>query len=182
MLPFHALPPEVRAILAKYAAPPLLVAHLIVVHDVAVQLIEQLAVAWPLLVYDRQGVLIGAATHDIGKTAYPDELSGPGTRHEEIGPQLLLESGFPETIARFARTHARWQEDISVQLEDMLVAFADTIWKGKRDAILEQAIAAQIADQCQEEIWAIYLKLDDIAAELAQGAHERILWQGEHPL
>lgn len=181
-MPFHELPPEVLEILAKYAAPPRLVAHLMVVHDVAVRLIEHLAVSWPLLEYDRHNVLIGAATHDVGKIVYPDELTGPGTHHEEIGPQLLLESGFSETSARFARTHARWKQEASVQLEDLLVAFADTVWKGKRDTFLEQAIASMIASQCQEEIWAVYMQLDDIAGELAQGAHERILWQGEHSL
>lgn len=94
----------------------------------------------------------------------------------------LPESGFSETSARFARTHARWKQGASVQLEDLLVGFADTIWKGKRDEVLEQAIAAQIASQCQEEVWAVYMKLDDIAGELAQDAPERILWQGKHPL
>jgi len=181
-MPFHELPPEVLEILAKYAAPPRLVAHLIVVYDVAVRLIEQLAVSWPLLEYDQHCVLIGAATHDVGKIVYPDELTGPGTLHEEIGPQLLLENGVPETSARFARTHAQWKQDVSVQLEDLLVAFADTIWKGKRDTFLEQEIASQIASQCRKETWAVYLKLDDIADELAQGAHGRILWQGKHPL
>jgi hypothetical protein len=35
-MPFHDLPPEVLAILTKYDAPPRLVAHLTVVHDVAI--------------------------------------------------------------------------------------------------------------------------------------------------
>lgn len=179
---FHGLPPEVLDILAKYAVPPRLVAHLTVVHDVAITLIKQLDASWPILEYDRKRVLIGAATHDVGKAVYINELSGPGTQHEGIGPQLLLESGLPETYARFARTHARWNQDISAQLEDLLVAFADTIWKGKRDESLEQEIAQQIAKQCQEETWQVYMKLDDIACDLAKGAHDRILWQGKHAL
>lgn len=181
-MPFHDLPPEAQAALAKYAAPPRLIAHLIVVHDVAVRLIEYLAIAWPELAYSQQDVLLGAATHDIGKVVYPDELTGPGARHEEVGPQLLLESDFTANSARFARTHSRWQQDASVQLEDVLVAFSDTIWKGKRDTILEQALVSYIASQSQEEVWKVYIKLDEIADELAQGAHERILWQGEHAL
>lgn len=32
---------------------------------------------------------VGTATHDVGKTVYRNELTGPGTQHEEIGPQLL---------------------------------------------------------------------------------------------
>lgn len=179
---FHDLPPEAQTVLAKYAAPPRLVAHLIVVHDIAVQLVARLATTWPLLTYDQQDVLLGAAIHDVGKVVYPDELTDPGSRHEEIGPRLLLESGFPANFARFARTHARWQQDDSAQLEDLLVAFADTIWKGRRNEALERAIASHIASQSQEEVWEVYIKLDDIADELAQGAHERILWQGQHSL
>jgi hypothetical protein len=177
---FHELPPEVLDILAKYAAPPRLVAHLTIVHDVAITLIKQLDISWPMLEYDRERVLMGAATHDVGKAVYTNELTGPGTQHEEIGPQLLLESGFQETHARFARTHAQWDRELSVQLEDGFVAFADTIWKGKRDEGLEQEIAHQIARRCQEEPWQVYMKLDDIACELAKDAHERILWQGKH--
>ncbi|SRR5260370_40135313 len=181
-MPFHELLPEVLNILTKYAAPPRLVAHLTVVHDVAVTLIKQLEACWPMLEYDQKCVLIGAATHDVGKAVYTNELTGPGAQHEEIGPQLLLESGFPEIHARFARTHAQWDREAPVQLEDVLVAFADTIWKGKRDGALEQELASQIARQCRENLWKVYMKLDDIACELAKGAHERILWQGKYTL
>ncbi len=63
-----------------------------------------------------------------------------------------------------------------------LVAFADTIWKGKRNEALEREIAQQIARRCREETWEVYMKLDDIACELAKDAHDRILWQGKYPL
>lgn len=179
---FHELPPEVLDILTKYAVSPRLVAHLTVVHDVAVRLITQLDATWPTLEYDKQLVLFGAATHDVGKTVYPNELTGPGTQHEVIGPQLLLESGFPEIYARFARTHARWSQEATVQMEDVLVAFADTIWKGKRDDVLEREIVAHIVRQSQQELWEVYMKLDDIAVQLAIDAHDRVLWQGKHPL
>jgi hypothetical protein len=176
---FRNLPPEALAVLAHYAAPPRLVAHLTVVHDVAVMLCEQLSTRWPHLDYDRVAVTRGAAIHDIGKIAYPDELTGPGSQHEEIGPHLLLQQGWPEAYARFARTHARWHEEPAARLEDMLVAFADTIWKGKRDEQLEQALTWHIAQQIQQEPWDVYMKLDDLAEELARDAHERILWQGQ---
>ncbi len=181
-MPFQELPSDVLEILTKYAASPRLVAHLTIVHDVAITLLKQIDTCWPLLDYDRERVLIGAATHDVGKTVYPNELTGPGSHHEEIGPQLLLESGFPETHARFARTHGQWDREASVQLEDTLVAFADTIWKGKRNEALEREIAQQIARRCREETWEVYMKLDDIACELAKDAHDRILWQGKYPL
>jgi hypothetical protein len=178
----HDLPPRALEILAKYAAPPRLVAHLTVVHDVAIALIGLSDIHWPQLLYDRDRVLLGAAIHDIGKVVHTDELTGPGNQHEELGPQLLLESGLPETCARLARTHARWKQEAAVQLEDLLVAFADTIWKGKRDEELEQAIIQQIAQQSHEDEWQVYMKFDDLACELARGAHERILWQGAYAL
>ena len=179
-MPFHELSPEARDLLAKYAAPPRLVAHLTIVHDVALKLIKHLSACWPMLEFDHQCVLFGAATHDIGKAVVPSELTGPGSQHEKIGPQLLLESGFPEAYARSARTHAQWDQEASPQLEDTLVAFADTIWKGKRDEALEQEMTQQIARQCQEELWQVYIKLDDIANDLAKDAHDRILWQGKY--
>ncbi|HET8911673.1 MAG TPA: HD domain-containing protein [Ktedonobacteraceae bacterium] len=181
-MPFQELPAEVREMLAKYAASPRLVAHLTVVYDVAVALVKQLSIIWPSLVYDQESVLLGAATHDIGKIRYPNELTGPGDQHEEIGPQMLRENGFPEKHARFARTHARWDRETPVKLEDTLVAFADTIWKGQRNNDLEQEITQQIASQIQEEAWNVYMKLDDLTSELEKGAHERILWQGKYPV
>jgi hypothetical protein len=179
---FHELPPEAQDILTKFGAAPRLIAHLTIVHDVADQLIQQLNIIWPMLEYDQKRVLFGAATHDVGKTICTNELTGPGTRHEEIGPQLLLENGFPEPYARFARTHAQWDQESSVQLEDLLVAFADTIWKGKRDEALEKELSRQIMLQCHDEVWDVYMKIDDLASDLAKGAHDRILWQGTHIL
>jgi putative nucleotidyltransferase with HDIG domain len=179
---FQQLPPEILNILATLNAPPRLIAHLEVVHDTALMLIHNLSETWPDLDFDKQSVLFGAATHDIGKALYTGELVDQGTHHEEVGPQLLRDFDFPEKYARFARTHARWQQEPVIQLEDVLVAFADTIWKGKRDAELEQEIAQQIAGRTQEEVWDVYMKLDDIANELAVDAHGRILWQGNYPV
>ena len=51
-------------------------------------------------------MLFGAATHDIGKTPHPAELSGPGSAHEEAGRELLLSLGGSPRLARFAATHA----------------------------------------------------------------------------
>ena len=40
-----------------------------------------------------------------------------------------MESGV-EDLARFCVTHARWESD-GIGLEDLLVALADKLWKGK---------------------------------------------------
>lgn len=176
------LPYEVEQILSKYNAPPRLKAHLILVHDTALMLIKKLSAYWPLLAYDKDAVLLGAATHDIGKIIYTNELSSSGNEHEEIGPRILQEHGFPEKYTRFARTHARWYMETPPTLEDLLVALADTIWKGGRDEKLEQEIVRQISTRCQEEAWSVYMKLDDITCDIAINAHERIIWQGRYPV
>ncbi len=173
----HPLPPEISQLLRGLDAPPKLVAHLALVHAAAVTLTGKLKEQWPDLLYDQQAVLIGAAMHDIGKVLYPRELTQPGNQHEEAGPGLLIAHGLSEDHARFARTHARWQQEDAVQLEDLLVAFADHIWKGARNNLLEEEIARRIAPLCNETFWDVYLQLDEIADELAEGAHERILWQ-----
>lgn len=102
------LPPEIDALLRRMHASPRLIAHLTLVHDVACTLIERLDAAWPTLHYDREAVRIGAVTHDIGKTVHPDEVTHPGYAHEAAGETLLLAQGFPNTLARFARTHGQW--------------------------------------------------------------------------
>ena len=83
------LPAQVVSLLEALHAPPRLVAHLRLVHDVARTIISRLDQAWSSLVYDRQAVLMGAATHDIGKIIHPEELTHPGHEHEKAGEALL---------------------------------------------------------------------------------------------
>jgi hypothetical protein len=108
------LPPEINQLLHDLHAPPKLVAHLTLVHATAFTLSSRLREHWPDLLYDQQAVIIGAATHDIGKIVYPQELTQPGNRHEDAGPGLLIAHGLPEHYARFARTHAQWQQEADV--------------------------------------------------------------------
>jgi putative nucleotidyltransferase with HDIG domain len=127
LMKLRPLPSEVRKLLAVHGAPPHLVAHLELVHDVAWELTEQLAVRLPELKYDRKAVLIGAATHDIGKAVCRNELSERGSRHEELGQQMLLEAGFPAAHARFAWTHGGPKREPNSTIEDLLVRTADAI-------------------------------------------------------
>lgn len=157
------LPTEIVNLLQHLQAPPRLIAHLVIVHAAAVTITEQLARIWPTLSYDKQAALFGAATHAIGKIVYSQELTEPGNQHEEIGPQLLMRNGISAHYARFARTHGRWQEEQPPLFEDLLVAFADKTGKRQRNAALEQAIVQCIEEQTYEEVWSIYIKLDDIA-------------------
>ena len=170
------LPPVVVEFLRGLDASPRLLAHLVLVHDVAARLLEALAETWPHLPVDAGAVLLGAATHDIGKVRVPEELTGPGTAHAVLGQQLLEEHGFPTELARYARTHETWIEEPDVTPEDLLVALADYLWRGKRDAALEGAITSWIADAVSAAPWVVFLDVDDIATDLAQDAPRRLHW------
>lgn len=175
------LPDPVLDLLGRLDAPPQLVAHLTLVHAVACTLIERLAKRWPDLPYDGEAVRVGAATHDIGKVVHRAELGGPGHAHEDDGPALLIQAGYPEALARFARTHGRWASDPGAKLEDLLVAVADTIWKGKRDEHLEGTLVQRITGLTAEEPWVVYMALDEIVQSIAQNADARLAWQAGHP-
>lgn len=173
------LPGEVVHLLEELGAPRLLVAHLTLVHDVALHLITGLDSAWPALAYDHDAVLFGAATHDIGKVKYVGELTAPGRLHEQAGEVLLNGRGYDARLARFARTHGSWPEE-AVRLEDLLVALADAVWRGKRDPLLEGAIGQRIVEQIGAADWHVYATLDDLLSEIAADADGRLEWQRRH--
>ncbi len=170
------LPPEITDLLEKIGASQRLIAHLTLVHDVALKIIHGLGELWPCLEYDKQAVIIGAATHDVGKAIYTTELTEPGNLHEAVGSSLLIEHGFPDSYARFARTHGQWEQ--SSDVEDWLVALADKVWKGARHKELEGRIVQHISLACKEEVWTVYTKFDDLIASIAEGADERLHWYG----
>jgi hypothetical protein len=104
--PILELPAAAARLLVTLGAPPRLAAHLRAVHDVAHHLTAWLGGHHPGLRFDRDAVLFGAATHDIGKAVHTAELSGPGSEHEKAGQQVLLEAGIDPRLARVAATHA----------------------------------------------------------------------------
>ncbi|WP_370947278.1 HD domain-containing protein [Amycolatopsis sp. cg5] len=172
------LPNQATALLETLPAPPRLVAHLRLVHDVACDLAEWL---FPVLPFDREAALFGAATHDIGKILHPAELSGPGSEHERAGYELLLEQGVDEDYARFARTHASWHSP-EIRLEDLVVSLADKIWKAKRVPDLEQLVVDRIAAVGGREKWQVFMELDDLLDRLAATADRRLAYQAAHPV
>ncbi|WP_438318871.1 HD domain-containing protein [Streptomyces sp. HUAS TT3] len=136
---------------------------------------------YPDLAVDRDGVLFGAATHDVGKTLHPEELAGPGSAHEEAGRDLLLRRGFPPALARFAATHACW-DDPAVTVEDLLVSTADKVWKDKRVPELEDRLVKALAAATRREPWEEYLALDDLLARLGADAGHRLAFQSAFPV
>ncbi|MER5737320.1 HD domain-containing protein [Streptomyces sp. NPDC002262] len=179
--PLRALPPEVAELLRSLGAPPRLAAHLRAVHDVAVDLADWVKDRYPDLAVDRDAVLFGAATHDLGKTLHLEELSGPGSAHEAAGRDLLLERGFPPRLAKFAATHASW-DGADVTIEDLLVSTADKVWKDKRVPDLEDRLVQALAAATGREPWEEYLALDDLLTRLGADAAHRLAFQAAFPV
>lgn len=175
------LPDRAAQLLRDLQAPPRLAAHLRAVHDVAHQLVDWITRRCPALPIDGEAVLFGAATHDIGKTAHIDELSGPGSAHEQTGRELLLTHGISPELARFAATHAAWTAP-GIVIEDLLVSVADKIWKNKRVPNLEDLVVAQLAEASGRTPWEEFLALDDILTTIGNGADQRLAFQASYPV
>lgn len=175
------LPARARLLLETLQAPPRLAAHLRAVHDVACQLTDWLRPHCPGLAFDQEAVAFGAAIHDIGKVVHPDELSGPGSAHEQAGYELLLAQGVEDHLARFARTHATWTA-ADVGTEDLLVSLADKVWKAKRVAELEQLVTERLAAAAGQEPWEAFMALDDALDRIAAGADARLAFQAGYPV
>jgi hypothetical protein len=174
------LPPSAAELLVALDAPPRLGAHLRAVHDVAIQILDWLDSGGGVrgVRVDRNAVAFGAATHDIGKTHFRAELSGAGAEHEAAGEALLLSFGVPPYLARFAALHADW-ERADATLEELLVTLADKVWKGRREAGLEQKVAELIAAADGEPAWAVFMRLDDELTRIADTAGERLAFQSQ---
>ena len=173
------LPDGVEDLLDEVGAPPRLVAHLTLVHDVACHLLDTLAIVAPAAELLAAAVQFGAATHDIGKSLHPSELSGLGTKHETAGRQLLDARGAGE-YARFCETHG-FTEFSQLGLEDLTVIVADKIWKGKRVDELEEAFARSAARATPNEFWTIYQEITSKLDQLSEGAADRLSWMSQFP-
>lgn len=176
------LPAEARQILETFKAPPRLIAHLVLVHDAAAEILEAIQTRWPALKIDADIFLFGAAIHDIGKILHPNELTSSGNRHECDGPSLLQQYGVTLERSRFALTHGIWHQEARLELEDLLVALADTVWKGSRIPDLESKVARRISAMLLLEEWEVFLSLDDIISRIADSGEERLAWQRQFAL
>jgi len=154
-------------LLRALGASPWLVRHHELVLEAAVLLCDGLAD----VAFDRDAVLAGAALHDAGKVVHPAEQSAPGHQHEAAGHALLVAHGVPETIARFCITHAAWSEGT---LEDLLVAAADALWKGKRNTALEQALVAKLAAVTGASAWTLFDRVDTLCDAIAADGDARL--------
>lgn len=179
--PLRPLGDQVEGLLRELDAPPRLAAHLRAVHDVGCRLVDWMAREHPSVPLDAGAVLFGAATHDIGKTLHPEELSGPGSAHEAAGRALLLARGVEPALARFAAGHADWNRP-DTTLEDLLVSVADKIWKGRRVQELEDLVVARLAAASGRAVWEEFLAFDDVLTALGRDADGRLAFQAAYPV
>lgn len=163
---------DALALLVRLGAPPHLVRHHELVVEAAERLVRELRRAFPLR-FDVQRVMVGAAVHDVGKITHPTEMNVPGSAHEREGEALLLRHGVAPDIARFCWTHAAWTQD-DRSLEDLLVAAADKLWRGRREAELEQRLVSAIALASAVPEWEAFSRADEIFAHVAADGDDRL--------
>lgn len=163
---------DALALLGSLGATPWLVRHHELVGEAAAIVCDRFARELGL-VFDRDVVLLGAVLHDAGKIVHPAEMSAPGHEHELAGRQLLVEHGVAPAIARFCVTHAGW-DAADATVEDLLVALADKLWKGKRDEGLEQRIVTVVAERIGRPTWDVFDRVDAICDNVAAGGAERL--------
>lgn len=181
----HPLLQEAEVLCQKLNAPLRLQAHLTLVFDVAVKILHQFDRVFGNLKLDQQAVLFGAATHDLGKAVYLDEIKESGKLHEMFGPDILHQHGVPLELARFAQTHAAWKNHETLPtltFEDLLVGLSDNWWKGKRPEPLERAVVQHLQDQKGGDFWLIFNQLDLIAQDITQDSNQRVLWLRQFPV
>jgi HD domain len=165
-------PEDAFRLLVDLGAPQRLVRHHELVVEAASILCRRVSEDFGVA-FHREDVLLGAALHDVGKILYPNEMQAPGHRHEQAGQSLLVERGVKPDLARFCVTHASW--DVPERsLEDLLVALADKLWKGKREQELEAHIIDMLARSARREPWEIFDQLDTICEQIAADGSSRL--------
>jgi len=172
-MPTHhpASVPAALNLLKSLDGPPLLIRHCEIVAEVAWMLSDSMVnLGVP---HDSVLVMVGAALHDAGKILYPEELEGPGNRHEAAGEALLIANGVSIAIARACRTHGSIVND-SLSLEQLLVMAADHLWKGTRRDEIEARIIDMAAGMLSVPRWEAFLLLDPVFESIAAGGTERL--------
>ena len=166
-------PQDVYLFLKSRQAPERLVKHHQLVVEAAEEIIAGLKHNFPNLDCNYQQVSLGSAIHDAGKIIFPNEISSGGSNHELQGEKYLIAAGISPDLARFCRTHAHWN-DLNNTLEDLLVALADTLWKGCREEELEHLAIAKIADLTKQDFWDIFIVADSLFEKISDRGTDRL--------
>jgi HD domain len=148
-----------------------LVQHVTLVGEAAELLILQFQQIG--ILFDADWIRLGVIFHDVGKILHPSELVDRGNRHGAAGETLLLERGIDRKIARCCRSHGQWQQ-LECDFEELVVALADCLWKGKRNTELEYQVIAKVTRMSRQDYWDVFGCLDDRFEEIAAGGDSRL--------
>lgn len=158
-------------LLQRLGAAPRLLRHVQLVGEAADMLVD--AYARLHLDVDGSRIELGVAIHDAGKILHPEEMHGPGSLHEAAGKQLMLENGVQAEIAECCVSHAAWRS-AGLGLEELSVALADKLWKGKREEDLELLVIDRAAERLRTDRWDVFAVLDSVFEGIAAGGTERL--------
>jgi hypothetical protein len=118
------------------------------------------------IAFDADWIRLGVVFHDVGKILHPSELVQKGNQHEATGEILLLANNVDPKIARCCLSHGQWQQ-MECSFEELVVALADNLWKGKRNTELEHKVITTVAELSCQDYWDIFLGLDREFEEVA---------------
>ncbi len=149
---------EAHNLLLRMGAPQSLVTHVRLVSEAAELLLAQLQRLG--IPHDADFVRVAVVLHDSGKILHPEELDGGGDEHERAGEMLLRAQGVDPALARCCISHAQWAQ-MQCSLEELIVALADTLWKGKRNATLEKRVIEMISERLGLAFWDLFIELDN---------------------
>lgn len=158
-------------LLKSLNAPEHLVTHVTLVGEAASKIIECLGAH--KLDFDASFVEVGVVLHDVGKIRHTQEMHQKGSMHEAEGEKILLGLGVDSKLARVCVTHGQWSNG-GVSLEELLIALADKLWKGKRVQELEEQVIALVASSINAEYWELFTELDGCFESIASDGDERL--------
>lgn len=162
---------DAYSLLISLGAPQRLLRHLKLVGEAADQLMSAYDdIGSP---FQRKTIELGVAVHDAGKILFPQELDAAGSIHEPAGEKLLPSNGVQPEIARCCVSHAEWQA-AGVTFEELSVALADKLWKGKRVPELELRVIDVAAEKLGADRWDIFDRLDSTFEDVADGGADRL--------
>jgi HD domain len=165
-------PDDARALLVAFGAPPRLITHTDLVLEATDLLLAKLRDMDVKV--DAGFIRMAVILHDTGKIEHPTELSEPGAEHEPAGEKRLLAHGVDPALARCCLSHARWAE-MPCSLEELCVALADNLWKGKRIEALEMAVIKAVAERQGLGLWDLFVDLDTAFEAIAGGGTKRLV-------
>ena len=114
--------------------------HLRGVARIALAVADEFAAMDPAVRINRDLVLAGGLTHDVGKpwefdaanrarwTGDPSATGLPSLRHPVYGAHLCIAAGLPEELAHIALAHSFEGEHLIRSLECLIVQRADHLW------------------------------------------------------